>query len=421
MKKYIILARSIINIGGEEIYNRNKYVYLKKNYDTALVSTSSGRVYINDLKPLSDNYINELVNEPFYYSSKQRSKILNKLIKKCDLKESYEEIIIECHTVKLSLWGELLAKEIGGRSFCLLTEDRFPVLSSSTSEFFKYKLNRHELAGINKASLQLLFSNTYKVSDQQRYFLPFCCTNSIEPLKSNLSVNKSDYDIVLGTITRLEKVCVPFILDNVLEFAKQNKDKKILFLYFGGSYDQKLEKQVIQKMSVYDNLTFILTGILFPIPQVDVESVDLFINVAGAATATMRYGSPTLTFELETGKPLGIYGVTTTSCQYKKAEDKECPWKTINDALSSILIKKDLSITEIRSKLEKQIVTVDFSKHDLFIDEGCSFSKNYFDFSDYKVSKFWKFFISLIYGCFGIKFLSGLMKMYRKLFRKDVV
>lgn len=417
MKKYIILARSIINIGGEEIYNRNKYVYLKDKYDTSLISTGNGKVYINDLKPLADNVVSELVNEPFYYSNKQRSKILSKLIDKCNLKDTHEEIIIECHTVKLSLWGELLAKQIGGRSFCLLTEDRFPKISKSTSDFFQYKLNRHELAGINKASLQFLFSDTFKVPVEQSYFLSFYCTNVIEPVKSTLSIKKTDYDIVLGTITRLEKVCVPFILDNVLEFAKQNEDKKILFLYFGGSYDEKLEKQVIQKMSVCNNLTFIMTGILFPIPQVDVDLVDLFINVAGAATATKQQAIPTLTIELDIGKPLGIIGVTTISTQYKKAEEKECPWETICDALTSILIKQELTLTEIKGKLEKQNITIDFSKHEAFINEGTEYPKEYYDFSNYVVSKFWKFLITFLYGCFGINLLNKLMKIYRKIVR----
>lgn len=418
MRKYIILARSIVNIGGEEIYNRNKYLFLRqKGIDVTIISVTSGKIIINDLIPFKNNIIEELCNEPFYYSNKQKEKFLEKIKSKIQDTSNFDEIIIECHTPKLSVWGELLAKEIGGRSFCLLTDDRFPPLSSSTASFFEYKLLRHELAGISKSSLQLLFGNHLSLEDDKKYFLSFNCINSIESVDNDFGIQKEKYDFIIGTIIRLEKVCVPFILDNILDFARKHKDKKILFIFFGGSSNKKLEKEIIKKMNVYSNLEFLLTGIIFPVPLVEVEKVDLFINVAGAASATKRMAIPTLSIELENGRPLGILGVTTNSSQYRSGNDN-CPWDTISEALENLLIMNKFSLKEIKNKLIKDPLKVDFTQHDNFIADGLKNEMEYYDFSNYHVSKLWKIMISFLYSLLGIRGLIKIMKLYRLLFRK---
>ena len=418
MVLYIILTRNIINIGGAEIYTRNKYVFLKDKYDVSIISTNIGKIYINELKLFANSIIEELSIDPFFYSAKQRCRILKMIKNVLPLNKEYEDIIIESQTVQLSLWGELLAKNVDGRCFCLLTEDRFPILSPSACSFFKFKLFRKELAGISTESLPLLFTNTYNVPDDKRYRLSFLCNNSIEDVNSSFTINREGFDIVIGTLTRLEKVCVPFILNEVLLFTSKNPDKKILFVFFGGSQNEKLEKDIISKMSIYKNLTFFLTGIIFPVPLSEVQKVDLFINVSGSANATKNIKIPTLSIELETGKPLGFLGVTTDSIQYK-SDGNNYIEKTICDVLEKTFIKKEYSLQEIRNKLTLKKVIIDYASHNDFIELSIkSNSKGFYDFRNYYVSLFWKTIITFIYGVFGISVLKKLMKIFRKWFRK---
>lgn len=419
MVLYIILTRNIINIGGAEIYTRNKYVFLKDKYNVSIISTNKGTIHINELKQFSNSIVEELEVDPFFYSSKQRYKILGKIKKVLPLDKEYEDIIIESQTVQLSLWGELLAKLINARCFCLLTEDRFPRLTSSSCDFFKFKLFRNELAGIAAESLPMLFKNNYEIPSDKCNKLSFICTNSIEDIPSPFVIDRNGFDVVLGTITRLEKICVPFILDEILLFAKNNPNKRILFVFFGGSQNKRLEKQILAKMSIYKNLKFLLTGIIFPVPLSEVQKIDLFINVAGAANATRKKAIPTLVVELETGKPLGFLGVNTNASQYK-TESNSYMDNSISNILEHIYIKRTYSLEDIKAKLNIINSNIDFSSHESFIDSSIKLNpKDYYDFSKYVVSCKWKIIISILYEIFGIRFLKFTMKVYRIFFRNQ--
>lgn len=419
MVLYVILTRNIINIGGAEIYTRNKLVYNTDKYETLIISTSHGTVYIEELKQFADSVVEELDIDPFFYSAQQRNKILRKIKKLLPEKKQFEDIIIETQTIQLSLWGELIAKMINGRCFCLLALDRFPLLSQSTCSFFKYKLSRDELAGISTESLPMLFKNNYTVPLNKCNKLSFFCANSIEDVSSSFCINRDCYDIVIGTLTRLEKVCVHFILDEVLEFARNNSNKRILFIFFGGSENKAIERKIISRMSIYKNLTFILSGIIYPVPLSEINKIDLFINVAGAARATRKKGIPTLSIELETGKPLGFLGYNTNSTQYK-TDNNTYVEDSISKVLNQVFIENKYSLSDIKSKLGPiEENNIDFSSHEIFIQSSIkTYKKEYYDFNNYKVSSFWKTIITVLYSLLGIKLLKKSMKIYRICFKK---
>lgn len=417
-KLYIFFVRSIVNIGGAEIYTRNKFIDLKKReYDVLVFSTKRGCCYIEELKQFNGLIFQELANDPFLYTEKQRNKITDFILKKIGDVSLYEEVMIESQTVQLSVWGEIFAKKINASNFCFFPDDRFAQLFPSTADFLKYKLKRKELVGITPQSLCLLFRGNYDIQEHEKYNLRFYCSNSIEEcndFKLNIP-NIENYDIIIGSITRLEKVCTPFIMDNMLEFAKENKDKKILFIFIGGSSKKKLEKFYKKKMSKQKNLDFILTGTMYPIPLQLVKQVDLFIGVSGAVGATTREGIPTMSIELETGKPLGIFKYNTNSNQYKDCS-VEYISSNIKTMLNEIFIENKYCLDEIRKSLVIDKYVLDFSTHHVFMHDSKNKSNaQYFDFSNYMISKKWKFLVSFIYGTFGSYILTVLMDYYRKL------
>lgn len=417
-KLYIFFVRSIVNIGGAEIYTRNKFIDLKKReYDVLVFSTKRGCCYIEELKQFNGLIFQELANDPFLYTEKQRNKITDFILKKIGDVSLYEEVMIESQTVQLSVWGEIFAKKINASNFCFFPDDRFAQLFPSTADFLKYKLKRKELVGIAPQSLCLLFKGNYDIQEHEKYNLRFYCSNSIEEcndFKLNIP-NIENYDIIIGSITRLEKVCTPFIMDNMLEFAKENKDKKILFIFFGGSSKKKLEKFYKKKMSKQKNLDFILSGTMYPIPLQLVKQVDLFIGVSGAVGATTREGIPTMAIELETGKPLGIFKYNTNSNQYKDANNDYLS-PNIKTFLNEVFVQKKYNLDEIKKSLVIEKYIIDFSSHYDFVKESKMKNKiQYYDFSTYTISKKWKCLISFIYGILGSYILTALMDFYRKL------
>lgn len=418
-KLYIFFVRSIVNIGGAEIYTRNKFIDLKKRgYDVLVFSTKRGCCYIEELNQFNGLIFQELANDPFLYTEKQRNKISDSILKKIGDVSVYEEIMIESQTVQLSVWGELFAKKMNASNFCFFSDDRFAKLYPATADFLKFKLKRRELVGIATQSLSLLFKGNYDILEDEKYNLRFFCSNSIEDCSNTYGINIDNigkYDVVIGSITRLEKICTPFIMENVIEFAKDNKDKRILFIFFGGSSNKKLEKYYKKKMGKQKNLDFILTGIMYPIPLQFVKQVDLFISVSGAAGATTREGIPTLVIELETGKPLGILKYNTSSSQYKDANNDYLS-PNIKTFLNEVFVQKKYNLDEIKKSLVIEKYVIDFSSHYDFVKESKMKNKiQYYDFSTYTISKKWKCLISFIYGILGSYILTALMDFYRKL------
>lgn len=417
--EYIIFTRSIVGIGGAEIYIRNKVKFLKEcGISVTVISTKKGLIKIDDLKEWEENIIQECLYDPFLYTENQRYKILDIIKNKLGNISSTKQIVIESSFIQGSLWAELIAKFYNANNFSFLLDDIFPKLSDDTFEYFKFKLNRKELAGIHNKSLEWLFSNYLKLTENQKYYLSFTCINSIEDTKKAFNY-RDGYDISIGTISRLNKDSLHYIIDNVIAFAKRNLEKKIYYVLFGGG-NKKLEKDLYKKFSSISNVCFEITGEMFPIPYDWVNKFDLFINVAGAARATWYSAIPTMSLDINTGEALGILGVHTTSTQYKTENDTEV-WNTIEEGLDDIFVKNKIDLSSIRNQLEKKVIKVDFSEHLVFINASIdSMDKEYFDFEYYKANSLFGFLIKSIYPLFGINgvnFIINKLKTLRKIIK----
>lgn len=416
MRQYIIIARSICGIGGAEIYVRNKLNFLhNNNYQVTIISCVLGTIKISELEYFKKNIIPECINDPFLYTDSQRKRILKKLLNSLNITEG-SEVIIESSFIQGALWGELLASVLNCRNFCFLVDDSFRELSDSERDFLVFKLKRKELVGITKNSLELLFKQKYLLLEDEHYFLNFTCINSIEHINNYFNFYHEQYDITIGSIGRINKPCVPIILSEIKKFASQHTNKKILFVLFGGGdNEKKLKKQYIKSLKNIDNLTFIITGEFFPIPYDCVNKFDLFISTAGSARATYNSGIPTLSVELMTGVPLGLLGINTNSTQYRMDEDKII-WLTIKDALSSFFINNEIDLNDIRGKLTKKTVVIDYATHLSFMNKSIKENEiRVYDFTYYRVNNNWKCLISCIYRLFGAHVLVFLMGLYKKL------
>ena len=126
MKKYIILTGSIIDVGGSQLYSKNKKKYLEeKGWDVSIYSFQRGQILIDELKGCSNNIIHNLKFSPNLFSAKIKKKVIDEII----WEKNYEEVVVESHSINLSLWGEMIAQKVNGKHVIVLVDETFEKLT----------------------------------------------------------------------------------------------------------------------------------------------------------------------------------------------------------------------------------------------------------------------------------------------------
>lgn len=308
-KLYIILGFKA-GISGGQIYVYNKTKYLEKTDWTVSVidPISSQPIYIEHLSKFAENIVSELNISPYSLPKKERNKVLQKLIDYSGWNKDFEEVVVESNTIAFSLWGELLAKALNGKHLALLIDAFFTdAMRENHMEFLSFKLERKELAGININSLKKLFDGYRQLEESEKYYLSFVCVNSVEDVEYKKNIDRSKYDIVIGSVGRLDKPFVPDMAKSVAEFAKKFPEKKILFLLLGGQASGDTTV-VTQHTDAIDNLEVEITGLIYPIPRKLIDIMDVCIASSGSTYGSVKQGIKTIVVTDTCSDPLGVRG-----------------------------------------------------------------------------------------------------------------
>lgn len=377
-KLYIILAQSIINIGGAEIYARNKYTYLRNaGWDCMVISTRQGKIVIEDLKQFESTIFKELRFGPHLYSRATKTKLLKKLVSILPDPTRYEEVIVESHSLTLSLWGELLSKEISAKHLAFLLEEHCD-LNTQKYDYLKFKHNRGELAGINKQSLKLFFQPYEDLPDDKSYCLLAHCTNSVEDTAYSKwdSIPCAQYNI--GSIGRLEKPFLQTVIKDIQDFINENPESSFNLFFIGGETDGgKVTEQIYSTFSNYNNVKVYITGFLYPIPLSLINKIDVFLSSAGSVRVSENAGKFTVAYDTNDLQPIGIYGFTTDNSLIRESE----PVISGKDWLNKILIEKTFTLKE------KEFIPFrpTFDAHLEFLKKG-NRHLEYYDFSKWRLN-----------------------------------
>ncbi len=404
MKKYILLTYAITNIGGSQIYTRNKAKYLKeRGWDVDVYSYQDGNIYIDDLIEYKSGIIKELKYPVFYFTKGEIKRILKK--KFSQLKNhSYSELIIETNSIGLATWGEYLAKYLNCKHIIYLLAEHYSS-NQDTYNFLSFKNQRKELAAAHTETLQNLFSQyNHDLNNSELVSLRANCTNVVEDIYHPL-INKINTEyITIGSIGRLEK---PFLKSNLLELRKYfetNKEQKYNLILIGGS--PKSSKCVNTYKKIFrdtNNVNLFITGYIYPIPLKLLQCVDVFISSAGSAYLSYKYGIPTISIDSQTYLPIGILGVSTFKSTFGTVENKKY---NLFDLLDEILTNTNkYSGTGITKSTEK----LDYSSHLDFI-KNSNQNKAYYPLNNIKLkaSDMIKKYILTIFGVKTLKFISVL-------------
>lgn len=334
-KKYVFITYGIINIGGGQMYLRNKFLYLKsKGFEIDIISIYKGKIILNELMPFKDCIIPELQLPIIYYNYLKRNKLVNLML--AIIGSKYDEIVIESNDVILATWGEYLAKKLKCKHILYVLSENSVISNGVFLDFLIYKLNRRELVGITDQTLRKLFGNFKEINSNEQHSLIAHCVNVVDDYDFELVKNIPKKDFTVGIISRLSKPYIIPTLKSFKEFVLEHRDKTFNLILIGGSYGEDGENDIQNMFVDIKNIDIIITGYLYPIPYSLLKSCDLFIGSSGSAFVSHERGFLTISIDGSDFKPIGILGHTTENLLYREQE----PEYELEKMLTDILIKK---------------------------------------------------------------------------------
>ncbi|MBR6872273.1 MAG: hypothetical protein IKN17_02060 [Ruminococcus sp.] len=336
MNTYVFFTKRIAEIGGAEQYIYNKMTYLKKQgWRVLIFSGRDGNIMIEDFKPYRKYCFQELRNAPVCCSKRAANRVINKIagiISSCPL----DECIIESESVIRAAWAELVAEKLRCKHFAFPLQEEF-FSTRETKAFLRFKYRRHELAGIAVGSVGLMLDDPNVKQRPDTKFSAYCNNvfdDCIDVFSSQLD---EDADYTIGSIGRLEKPCVIPLLEGIKEYIVQNSDKKFNLVVIGGQGTDSKISAIKEMFEGLKNTKLIMTGDMYPIPNSLVDKIDVFVSTAGSASATFKFGKPTVKVNPVTGVPAGImgYDFIPGKDMYSRNENASIP-----DHLKKVLVDK---------------------------------------------------------------------------------
>ena len=328
VKKYVFIGCAISDVGGAQVYFYNKVKYCEKNgWDVYVFSGSKGYIHIEKLRKY-EKFINQCFNEyPYLYSKHKVGKIVKWVLKCIDYNRD-DEVLIECGGVPQAIWGELLAKECGGRNMVFLLSEELSASEKSVCNFLEFKWQRREFRCINAKIMQDFFADK-NLTEEQCYRFKAPCTNSMEDIEIPIELDLEPTKPVIGIIGRLNKDYVYASLAEVKKFAQNHPNEVYNVLIVGGG-KRAYYKRIKKTINDAKNLKVIITGLLYPLPQKMIEKMTVAIGSSGSIRLPWCLNIPSISVDLKSNKALGFLGYNTLHTQFSLANEE---LKNISDCL----------------------------------------------------------------------------------------
>lgn len=378
MKTYIFLTFSLQNIGGGQCYLAAKAKYLE-SIGWRVVVFSDGNIRVKTSCPIS--YLNKFLpykvmelNYQVYDLSKFLvNRGLNKMHKMLKDVSTNEEIIIETHTDKAALWGEMLAQKLDARHFYIAMYEhyRWPNHNFEKKiDFYMFKMDRGELLCSYRTANRLFEGfREYKEEDIERVIIDEAPVQDVDNPKVE-SIQKYDYNICY--IGRTQKLYVPHIIRGIGEFASKHKDKKVQLLIVGEA--EYLRELIDEVKSNVSNIIINEIGSLHPIPRSLYRKIDVVVAGSGSARCSVEEHALTIIADTESDKALGILGYDTNDSVFKTTDSVVTSY---SDALERVLIKKVYK--DMTFKYPSKMGVEECTKQNFYLMSKASKEKKYYD------------------------------------------
>ena len=374
MKTYIFIIRRICHISGAQQYVYNKVKFLEEQGWRVLVFSSIHReVLIHGFERYQKYIIPALYFSPSVFRKRDVDSTINKIINEIGNCHG-DACVIESDSLPRAIWGELIASRLNCRHLAFFMQE-WHHYDDEMKSFLRFKYERHELAGITTDSLFQMFGDeSIEARDDTR--ISAQCKNVVvdcEDRYSQLLDDTSDY--TLASIGRLNKPCVPAIIDGFCSYVSRYPDKRFNVVMIGGSLVKGKVDEVRKHMKEYNNINLVMTGDMYPIPLSFVQKIDVFVSAAGSAGATFIVGQPTVRVNPANGEPIGVMGLD--NLEGKSMFDSSCNM-SIDDCIERAITQRDrIAYNGTNQDDLKKIMTDEFERQLSFLSR-CD-KKEYYD------------------------------------------
>lgn len=326
--KYVIMGQ-LSGIGGWQLYidARSEYIS-ERGHDVYLISIGN-KDSIKLTGFLNKNYLclPEVHMPPASYTKKQINYILNRIYD--FLGDDDGTMTIESTDMFLSMWGELIAKHYKSRNFSYLLHSHFPQQNKAIQDFFLFKYNRDELAGMSELTLPELFHNhpcEYEIEPRNLPAEPkdpITNDNSIEELLRRIEQYKKDKKaFVIGYFGNLDKPHFSKLCDYISSYCEFNTSQEYIFLTIGSSGKGIAEKKQLRIETKINNCKVFNIPAMYPVPRQAFCIMDVCLASWGSSVSSARGGALTIRLKDDvTIIPHGVLGITVSD--YKSPQTSE--------------------------------------------------------------------------------------------------
>lgn len=318
LKTYCLLTPQVSGIGGAQLYALRRASYLKnKGFRVILLIADSPD------KPLKDKFETfqiiqypELIFPVFNYSGIKLNSILQSIINKLDVNDY--NLVLESHTLSISIWGELLAERLACKHIIYPLNER-PITYwefMPVKDFFLWKLNRGEFIGPSDYSLRAVLSSFYNPEKAIYANIGFDPDELPEISYPDVSdfMNKGFFKI--GTVSRLSKPYIRTLIKNVMDLSLKYPEKKIALIIGGDDPDKSIREKLKNKYAQKGNLRIMFPGYINPLGKDFFRNLDIFVGMATAAINSISSHCATITVDPISKKSAGFFGLTTKDTMF---------------------------------------------------------------------------------------------------------
>lgn len=324
MKKYLILTFDVCNMGGGQLFVLRRAKHLKeKGFDVYIVVTFHNNYFPleHEFKGIPIYVIPEMGAPSVKICNKRVNTIISNLI---DRIGEGGELYIESHTLPTIEWGDLIAKEYGGRHLA------YPLAEPMISQYrfnpglriFEHKLCNGEFYGCNSTSLREIFGKSIEANHYVN--IGYDEKELYEDSYPTIDYCRDSNDYVISTVTRLDKTYVEPLVLSTANLAKKYSDTRFVLLIAGGSKTPGREDYLFsnfnnEKMNV-PNLNIIYTGYIEKLGRDFFNMTDVFVGMGTASITAISQKCITINIDpLNNMKyASGIFGVDTNNFAYSE-------------------------------------------------------------------------------------------------------
>lgn len=336
--KYVILTYQMAGFTGAPSYVNNKVKWFKEHGVDTVVFDNYGGLFINKeivleyLLPYKNNRMLELFFPPSYFTKRQRTRIIERLLMAVG---DAEDCVVESNSPRLALWGELLAERLGAKHLILNVGEQLSIHNNEEFGFLDFKLNRHELFTIKPQTIINMFKGYRTISDdeaQNAFFAASMGVKAEEVPMPELDLPEAKYIIL--SFGRY-KPYFENMVKGVVEFSEKHSEDSVNFLIMG---DVALPPQTEQLLESARNLYVKFIPSKRPVPKAVFDYSDVVIATAGCANLSYKTGAKTISMDVNSCLPLGVMGYTTIDSVY--SSNKEQPHYDVCNLLEDVLVHR---------------------------------------------------------------------------------